>query len=65
MKITTKMPKKGQFVMIWKYNGRTWSETLRHKDGKLMKYGLSIDNLWSQRKALVSEDITDMKYIKL
>ena len=41
MKIVDKMPKEGQFVAVWKYNGVTWSDTYRWVDGELRCWFIS------------------------
>lgn len=33
MKHVNEMPKSGQFVVVWVYNGKLWSETWRWNDG--------------------------------
>lgn len=33
MKHVNEMPKNGQFVVVWTYGGKTWSETWRWNDG--------------------------------
>lgn len=38
IKIRKTMPKKGQFIAIWAFGGKIWSEVLRWEDGKLMEY---------------------------
>lgn len=33
MKHVNEMPKNGQFVVVWAYDGKIWSETWRWNDG--------------------------------
>jgi hypothetical protein len=42
MKITNKMPKDGQFIAVWKYQGKVWSEVLRYHEGELQKYTVDL-----------------------
>ena len=43
MVILDEMPISGQFVMVWKFEGSIWSETLKWEDGRLWHYLESID----------------------
>lgn len=43
MKITDKMPKKGQFVAIWKFDNLTWSNTFRYNKGSFEVYNDETD----------------------
>jgi hypothetical protein len=66
MKLTSKMPKKGQFVAIWQYEGNTWCNTMRIKDGAPQKH---VDNrgeeYWQSDTSFPNEYQTDVLYMKL
>ena len=38
MNEVSEMPKEGQFVAVWIYRGKIWSDTFRWKSGKLFKF---------------------------
>ena len=38
MKVTSEMPKEGQFVAVWMYDAHVWSGVHQWIDGKLMRY---------------------------
>lgn len=38
MKLSKDMPKSGQFVQVWEYEGKVWSTTLRWVEGVLFSY---------------------------
>ena len=41
MILVNEMPKSGQFVAVWKFKGRIWSDTYKWEDGILYE--------WSER----------------
>jgi hypothetical protein len=46
MKIETNqksMPKSGQFVVVWEYNGKIWAETTKVSKGKVKIYDVRKD----------------------
>ena len=39
MKVTSEMPKEGQFVAVWGYNDKLWSDTHRwNSNGRLERF---------------------------
>lgn len=38
MKTTKTMPKDGQFVAVWKHDGKMWADTLRWHKGVLLEW---------------------------
>ena len=37
MKQVDEMPKEGQFVAVWEYNGMVWSDVIRHTCNGLLE----------------------------
>lgn len=38
MKMIKEMPKEGQFIVIWEYNNKLWSETYEWENNELYHY---------------------------
>lgn len=55
MKITTEQPSDGQFVMIWKSEGSTWSAVLRYAKDGLEEYDHTSDT-WGKFRGETSHD---------
>lgn len=43
MKQVKEIPQDGQFVAIWKYDGKLWSSTHKREDGVLLAYSGEVD----------------------
>ncbi|AFQ97164.1 putative phage protein [Aeromonas phage Aes508] len=43
MKRVNEMPKNGQFVVVWVYDGKLWSETWRWNDGVVEIHDIAFD----------------------
>ena len=61
MEILDDMPLGGQFVMVWKFEGSIWSETLKWEDGRLWRYLESIDEWDVYAKG--NDLIQDIKFV--
>lgn len=66
MRQRNKPPIRGQFVAIWIYEDRIWSETFHLKDtGKLLRYATEGDQFTEYDVTLPSDIVgaTNVKYI--
>lgn len=62
MKQVDEMPKQGQFVAVWEYNGKMWSETYKWENEILYIYSSSKDG-WRINDIFFSETIKRKFYI--
>ena len=46
MKFTKTMPKTGQFIAVWEYNGVLWSETIKYKNLGSLYYYNTYEDKW-------------------
>lgn len=61
MKIVDEMPTKGQFIKMWKYDGKLWSYVLVWKGEQLYKY--TKKGKFKLFEETLCEQATDIHYI--
>lgn len=58
-------PTTGQFVRVWSYEGRVYSDTVRYSsEGRLETYDCFTDS-WAEAMGLPDYHMSNMKYFKV
>jgi len=63
MRITSDIPKEGQFIVIWEYNLDLWSDTVKYVDGELKIYSAETDEFEDSYRIWEAECIKYVYFI--
>lgn len=63
MKDYTTMPKEGQFIAVWEYDGNFWSGNYKWVDGELCHLGNDTD-IWEKAKGFPYEGQENVRYLR-
>lgn len=62
-KYSKEMPESGQFIRIWTYNGKIWSDTMKIEDGRLF-YDAGEEMYWVT-ESYSTDTLENVFYISL